>query len=93
MEISNSFKMSPLHKTNGLPLQQTLALIKVIKMDPYNEETKNNISNALQMGSTSHLQYLKETPKDYHFWYVCSDGLSTLKQRKITILASIVIIV
>ena len=44
-------------------------------------------------GSTSHLQYLKETPKDYHFWYVCSDGLSTLKQRKITILASIVIIV
>ena len=63
MEISNSFKMSLLHKTNGLPLQQTLALIKVIKMDPYNEETKNNISNALQM--EAHLIYniSKEPPK------------------------------
>ena len=63
MEISNSFKMSLLHKTNGLPLQQTLALIKVIKMDPYNEETKNNISNALQM--EVHLIYniSKKPPK------------------------------
>lgn len=63
MEISNSFKMSLLHKTNGLPLQQTLALIKVIKMDPYNEETKNNISNALQM--EAHLIYniSKKPPK------------------------------
>ena len=40
-----------------------LALIKVIKMDPYNEETKNNISNALQM--EAHLIYniSKEPPK------------------------------
>ena len=71
--------MSFLHKTNGLPLQQTLALIKFIKMEPHNKETKNSPSNTLQMEA-----HLKETPINCHFWYACSEGLSTLKQRNKT---------
>ena len=69
--------MSFFHKTNGLPLQQALALIKFIKMEPHNEETKNSSSNTIQMEA-----HLKETPINCHFWYACSEGLSTLKQRK-----------
>lgn len=54
--------MSLLHKTNGLPLQWTLALIKFIKMEPHSEESKNNVSNTLQMEA-----HLKETSKNCHF--------------------------
>ena len=75
--MANSFTMSLLHKTNGLPSQRTLAFIKFIKMEPHNDESKSNVSNTLQMEA-----HLTETPQNCHLVYMSRWAFYTQTKEK-----------